>query len=222
MLSTDPLMDHHHLRRFHDLFDRVKKLNAQFEYEFARKNDSSTNEAEYSKMLKYQDEFWTNHVNCIKYCNAVYMDNYGSPMCEKSKDCYKKILDFNTMVNLYKKEIVSAMEDLELRKKTILIGICDIEGFICGVSKSSEIEIDDSDEPPNVDTLNAIDVDQMERGEVNTSDKAEEVERKSDTMTEEGETLEVSIVNDTEQGGQITRNEEGKTSWQKMKKWLFC
>lgn len=96
----------------------------------------------YEKLIEYQNEFWESHVKCIESCNDNFMtvEEHATPITNK---CCKAIWNFCCMVNLYN-EMIHAdwpTTDVESRKLTILLAICDIENFRCEKKQKCDFNI---------------------------------------------------------------------------------
>lgn len=107
------------------------------------------------KMMIYQTNFWNTYVNCIESCNDDYMEIQTNAVDEASA-CCKKIWKYCCMVPLYNEMIFGnwSATDLESRKRTILLAICDIERYRCK-HQTNPIK----DEPTEYDSSDRISVD---------------------------------------------------------------
>lgn len=180
------------LKKLNDLVDRVKKLEAAFE-EFAAKEQSHAKEIENTVKSNAEVDFWYNYVNCIESCNAKFMDNFDDTTNETPDECCKKIWDFCITVKLYNREISDwPPTDLESRKLTILLGICELEQFICGTCElfesNNEIKL-----PKSVQAAES----ENKATEVVKSDKDKSAEKEETTIENEAEATE-SVKTDTD------------------------
>lgn len=121
-----------------NLYNSINSLEAKFKQIIATKKGDEKIDTD-DKMMKLQTQFWEDHVTCIDSCNQEYMKNHE----KGSEGMYKKCCDlsqkFCCLVNMYKKIIFGdwPATDLESRKRTIFIAICDIDRFRCAKTVSN-------------------------------------------------------------------------------------
>lgn len=129
------------LERVNNLVNCIESLEAAFQ-KGIKDGQIDTDE----KMISYQNDFWKSHLKCIESCNDTYMTNAQS---QNANDCCKKIWDFCCMATLYNQMINGWPNvDLQSRKLTILIAICDIEQFRCEKCKIKTEPTDDHFDSP--------------------------------------------------------------------------
>lgn len=122
-----------------DLQNLDNLLNSveQLELHYQKGIDNQTGDEEinnYEKLFAYQTEFWNSHISCIDSCNQNFLEMHkANAEHEKACNCFKSIWNFCCMANLHHRNIMRSWpaSDLESRKLTILLAICDIEKFRC-------------------------------------------------------------------------------------------
>lgn len=131
--------------------DDLIKATKLFEVEYQKGIENRKNYDKIDsndKLVEYQTKFWEAHVKCITDCNNTFIEiqrNAVDTACE----CCKRIWKFCCMVNLYNQIILGNWleTDLESRKLSILLAICDIERYRCKEPNSNIKEESDTDDP---------------------------------------------------------------------------
>lgn len=121
------------LAKFNNWINGVKSLDAEFRNGIeSKKGDERIDNDD--KLIMYQNEFWEAHMKCIESCNDTYMNINEYAAWKYMKKTFQKFWNFFVMVNLYNQDIYDdwPMTDLNSRKLTILIAICDVKQFRCG------------------------------------------------------------------------------------------
>ncbi|XP_031627270.1 uncharacterized protein DDB_G0284459-like isoform X2 [Contarinia nasturtii] len=126
-------------------------------------------------------EFWHHYVNCIESGNKKFIDNLD----DSSDEFCKKICDFNVTVNLYNRDLKDWSEtDGKSTRLTVLLGICDLEEFVCDTCELFEthaeggIESAESDEATNAsEWQSAAETDEKsDEGDIKTDKSEREIE----------------------------------------------
>lgn len=121
------------LQNLEDLINSVKKLELKYQDGIDKRTGDEKID-NYEKLLAYQTDFWNSHITCIDGCNQQFLAMHErNADQEKACNCCKSIWDFCCMANLYQQNISDSWSatDLESRKLTILLAICDVEKFRC-------------------------------------------------------------------------------------------
>lgn len=118
------------MQNLEKLIDEVESLALVYEKGIDRRKN--TEKMNTDDELVYQNEFWRSHVDCIESCNENFM-NIQMDSVDAARECCKRFWKCCCMVGLYNKSIYSTwpMTDIESRKLTILLAICDIERYRC-------------------------------------------------------------------------------------------
>lgn len=132
------------LQNLENLIVSVKSLESQYQKGIDnKKGDEKIDNTD--KLMEYQTDFWNSHISCIDSCNQHFMEMHEHGSFE-ANECCKAIWDFCCLYNLYSRNIFNEWlaTDVESRKLTIFLAICDVEKFRC--DKCVNCSIDSGEE----------------------------------------------------------------------------
>lgn len=129
MVSKEQILDITRLldiENLHNLINSVKSVEQDFiKFTAQKKDDLQIDEQD--KVLNDQNKFWEDNVESCRLCNEEFCKSH------ENADSCEVLWKFHTMVNWYAEEIYRnwLYTDLETRKLTIFLGICDIKKYMC-------------------------------------------------------------------------------------------